>query len=112
MGLKEQLRRVEKAAQGHLESFPLQGGGRYAYDPTEAGISMFLYTCALIRSPYHPDWPEPEEPEILGAIRNAKDPDEVLARFESGDMSRAFVDPRLLVYGPAPEPEEIEDLSD
>jgi hypothetical protein len=117
IGLKEQLRRVEKAAQGQLESFRTRDGRTYVYDPQEVGIAMFMYTCALIRDPYQPDEPEPEEPAFLEAIRNAVNPDEVIRRFEGPDPSRQFVDVRLLVYGaeegtPHPVAGEIEDLSD
>lgn len=99
MGLKEQLRRVEKTAQGQLESFRTQDGRTYVYDPQEVGIQMFLYTCDLIRSSYDPDQP-PVEPPFLEAVRNAAHPDEVISRFEGGDPSKKFVDVRLLVYGP------------
>jgi hypothetical protein len=99
MGLRQALRRLEKSAEGHLESFKTKDGRTYVYGAQEVGIELFLYTCALIRSSYDPDQP-PEEPPFLEAVRNAADPDEVISRFEGGDRSKKFVDVRLLVYGP------------
>jgi hypothetical protein len=95
-----ELRRLEQSARDHLDSFLLQDGERYYYDPQEVGISLFIYACDLIREPYQPDEPEPEEPPILETIRNARDPDEVIRRFEGPDPSKQFVDVRLMVYGP------------
>ncbi len=33
MGLKRWMRRIERAAQGEVESFELRDGSRYYYDP-------------------------------------------------------------------------------
>jgi hypothetical protein len=63
----------------------------FYYDPTEAGIQLFLFTCDGIRAP-HTDDPPPEEPEFMEALRQAKDPAAVLARFRSGDGSGSFTD--------------------
>jgi hypothetical protein len=98
--LRHPPRRVERAAHGQLESFRTKDGRTYVYSVQDAGISLFIYACDLIREPYQPDEPEPEEPPILEAIRNARDPDEVFRRFEGPDPSKQFVDVRLMVYGP------------
>jgi hypothetical protein len=112
------IRRVENQARGFLESFELRNGERYYYSPTEAGISLFLFTCDGIRAPYTDD-PPPEEPEFIEALRQAEDPAGVLARFRSGDGSGSFTDldgilarvraPREAPQEPA---EPVEDLSE
>jgi hypothetical protein len=99
MGLREGLRRVERAAQGQLEGFRTKDGRLFVYDPQQVGMAMFLYACELIRDPYNEDAPEPEEPACLEEIRNAADPEEVVRRFEGPDPSKQFVDVRAMVFG-------------
>jgi hypothetical protein len=109
------IRRVENLMRDYLQSFVMRGGERYYYDPEEQGIALFIYACDLIREPYQPDEPEPEEPPLLEAIRNAKDPDEVVRRFEGPDPSKQFVDVRLMVYPPDEDespPDPVPDLSE
>jgi len=98
MGLRQAIRRAEKAAEGQVESFRTRDGRRYVYDPEEVGKQLFVYACATIRDPYT-DEPPPEEPEFLEAVRNAVDPDEVIGRFASGNPSKAFVNIPAMVYG-------------
>lgn len=98
MGLRTALRRAEKAAEGQLETFIMTDGRMYAFDPQEAGAALFVHACASLRAPYV-DGPPPEEPEILAAIRRARDPDAVIARLSPADPSKAFVNLPAMVYG-------------
>ena len=43
MGIRDRLRRLQRAAQGQLEYIELEDGGRYWYDPKEAGTEIFMH---------------------------------------------------------------------
>jgi hypothetical protein len=43
MGLRDKLRRLERATEGTLRSFELEDGSRFWFDPTSA--EMFLHAC-------------------------------------------------------------------
>jgi hypothetical protein len=112
--LRSGIRRAEKAAEGHVESFRTRVGRRYIYNPSEVGIELFLFACATIRDPYTDD-PPPEEPAFLEAVRNAVDPEGVIMRFSSGgSFDRSFVNLPAMVYGPTEDllQEDVPDLSD
>jgi len=97
--LRGALRRAEKAAQGYVEWFRTKDGRRYVYSPGEVGKELFIYACDLIRDPYLPDEPPPEEPAFLEAVRGAVDPDEVISRFSSGNPEKSFINLPAMVYG-------------
>jgi hypothetical protein len=67
--VKDKLRRLERAARGHLVSFELEDGSRFYYDP--ASPEMFLHICDCLRNHDKPERPEP--PELVKAIARAKD---------------------------------------
>ena len=55
MGLRDKLRRLQKAAEGELETIELRDGTRFHYDPIETARVLFLhsYDCHLGNP-----WPE------------------------------------------------------
>ncbi len=70
MGLKDQLRRLKQGARGNLESFILEDGSRYYFNPTSAEI--FLHSMACLRAQGECE-PFPEPPETVKAIARARD---------------------------------------
>src|SRR5215211_803831 len=86
MGLRDKLRRLQKAAEGELESFELLDGSRFYYDTIETAKELFLhsYDCQLGRP-----WPAKLVPQIYLAVCEAKDPAAVLERLMPSDK---FVD--------------------
>jgi|SRR5215212_1973672 len=82
------IRRLERDARGHLESFELLDGSTLYYDPLETYAELYLhaYDCLLGDADR---WPEP--PPIYQKICEAKDPATVLERFKPEDPERAFV---------------------
>jgi hypothetical protein len=69
MGLKSWMRRIERAAQGEVESFELLDGSRYYYDPTSWDLFMHWIECG--RAGNARNWPEP--PEVVRKLTEAKD---------------------------------------
>ena len=100
MALRSWLRRVEKRA-GH-SSFVLGDGTIHRYDFDQACGEMFTYCVQLWTAE---EDTEPPEPQILTAIRRARDPVAVLSRFGADDPERGFVDPLVLLED-APESQE------
>jgi hypothetical protein len=87
--MRSWIRRLERAASEGLESFILEDGSRYYYDPIETYKEMFLHACDVQLGDAE-KWPEP--PEIYRRMCGAKDPGAVLERFKPEDPQRAFVD--------------------
>jgi len=89
MGLRDKLRRLQKAAEGELESFELLDGSRYYYDTIETARELFLhsYDCHL-GSP----WPAKLVPEIYLAVCEARDPAAVLERLAPSDKRAWFME--------------------
>ena len=71
MGLRDELNRLRASLRGELESFDLEGGGKYWYDPQAVGAELFLHGCACLRAGAPENRPEP--PEIVRALAKAKD---------------------------------------
>jgi|SRR5215208_4362384 len=89
MTLKGHLKKIERALRGTLDSFVLEDGTRYYFDPIETYKEMFLHAYDLQLGDAE-KWPEP--PEVYRKIAEAKDPATVLERFRPEDPRRAFVD--------------------
>jgi len=87
------LRRLERRVGSN--SILLKDGSRYHYDFDEAAGDLFVY--CIRRWSAEEDEQPPEEPEILQAIRNARDPKAAMARFRADDPERGFVDPLVLL---------------
>ena len=69
MGLRDNLRRLERGACEDLASFILEDGSRYYYNP-ESG-ECFLHGCGCIRAGYEGE-PFPEPPQTIKALRRAR----------------------------------------
>jgi len=106
------IRRLQSGLRGNLESFELQDGSRYYYDPMEAHEQLFLCALGLQLGQVR------ELPEILEKLCRAKDPAAVLERLEPespgafvnvGEMydRDALVSERRLVPNVAEEPEDL-----
>jgi hypothetical protein len=92
--VRSKLRRLEKAAQGSLESFELLDGSRYYFDPTS--FELFLHWCDCLRAGSAHNWPEP--PEIMRKLCEAKDVAEALERVRVGGLMSGIVyDPEILI---------------
>ena len=68
MGLRDRLKRAERAARGTLASFELRDGSRYFYNPASPELFLHWYECGKAGSAYN--WPEP--PEVLRKLTEAK----------------------------------------
>src|SRR5215211_3964063 len=83
------IRRLERDARGHLESFELLDGSIYYYDRMETYKELFLHAYDVQLGDAD-KWPEP--PEVYRKMCEAKDPAAVLERLKPEDPGRAFVD--------------------
>src|SRR5215208_1298158 len=86
--MRSWIRRLERDARGHLESFELLDGSTYYYDRLETYKELFLHAYDVLLGDAH-KWPEP--PEILSKMCEARDVAAVLKRFRPEDPERAFV---------------------
>jgi hypothetical protein len=87
MGLRGWIKRLERDANEHLESFELLDGSTYYYDRLETYKELFLHACDLQLG--RGEWPEP--PEVYRKICEARDPATVLERFKPENPQSAFV---------------------
>ncbi len=67
--MRSKLRRLERAARGHLASFELEDGSRFYYHRGTG--ELFLHICECLRNHDKPERPEP--PELVKALARAKD---------------------------------------
>jgi hypothetical protein len=72
VGFKDKLQRLQRAAQGHLESIELEDGTRYWYDPAAVRTEVFRHATKSLQADYKGE-KRPEAPQILKAISQAKD---------------------------------------
>jgi hypothetical protein len=86
--MRSWIRRLERDARGHLESFELLDGSTYYYDRLETYKELFLHAYDVQLGDAH-KWPEP--PEIYRKMCEATDVAAVLKRFQPEDPKRAFV---------------------
>ena len=87
MGLRGWLKRLERGAGEHLESFELLDGTVYYYDRLETYKEQFLHACDLQLG--RGEWPEP--PEVYRKMCEARCPAAVLERLKPEFPERAFV---------------------
>ncbi len=71
MGFRDKMRRFEQAARDHLESFELEDGSRYWYDPVSPDRFLHTMNCLLAQGDGETTFPEP--PETVRAITRARD---------------------------------------
>ena len=72
MGLRSKLDKLQKAMRGNLESFELQDGSRYFYEPGAVGMEVFKHGSDCLRADYRSE-ARPEPPEMLQAVARARD---------------------------------------
>jgi len=83
------IRRLERDARGHLESFELLDGSTFYYDPLETYAELYLHAYDSLLGDAD-RWPEP--PPIYRKMCEARHPAAVLERFRPENPERAFVD--------------------
>src|SRR5215218_7297282 len=86
--MRSWIRRLERDARGHLESFVLLDGSTYYYDRLETYKELFLHAYDVQLGDAD-KWPKP--PEVYRKMCQARDLSEVLERFRPEDPERAFV---------------------
>jgi hypothetical protein len=91
--MRSWIRRLERDARGHLESFELLDGSTYYYDRLETDKELFLYAYD-VEVGNAQKWSEP--PEVYRKMCEARDPAAVLERFKPENAQSAFVDPAAL----------------
>jgi hypothetical protein len=92
--MRSWIRRLERDARGHLESFELLDGSTYYYyDRMETYKVLFLHAYDVQLGDAD-KWAEP--PEVYRRMCEAKDPAAVLERFKPENPQSAFVDPAAL----------------
>jgi hypothetical protein len=121
MTLKGHLKRIERGLRGTLESFVLEDGSRFYYDPTSA--ERFLHSMDCLRAQGGGETTFPEPPETVKAIARARDRGAALNQlYPSGSfgvfpydvnalLERGELVPRSLVAG-RELGEVLEDLSE
>src|SRR5215204_910494 len=77
--MRSWIRRLERDARGHLESFELLDGSTYYYDGLETYKELFLHAYDVHIGDAH-KWPEP--PEVYRKMCEARDVAAVLKRFK------------------------------
>jgi hypothetical protein len=93
MPLKARLRSLRRRTAPVLDSFELEDGGRFYFNPT--GAELFLHAGECARAKYRGD-PLPEAPPILRAIAAAKDRRRALEKAGS-DFALGFYDKEALL---------------
>src|SRR5215213_9127984 len=91
--MRSWIRRLERDARGHLESFELLDGSTYYYDGLETYKELFLHAYDVQLGDAD-KWPEP--PEVYRKMCEARDPAEVLERLKPENPQSAFVNPAEL----------------
>jgi hypothetical protein len=109
--LRDALKHLRREMRGNLESFELENGSRYYYDPMEVFMAAFLHGMNCLGAVE--DWPDP--PEVYVKMCEARDPAAVLERLTSAEAvmfpydREALISERRLVPGPH---EPAQDLSE
>jgi hypothetical protein len=69
MGLKDQLRGLKRDLRENLDSFPLEDGTRYYFDPGSPDVFLHAVGCLSAQGD---GLPFPEPPETLKAVARAR----------------------------------------
>jgi hypothetical protein len=94
MELRQWVKRLERDASEHLESFELLDGSTYYYDRMETYKELFMHAYDVQLGDAD-KWPEP--PEVYRKMCEARNPQAVLERLMPEDPQGAFVDPTAIV---------------
>jgi hypothetical protein len=93
VGPRDKLKRLERAARGHLKSFELLDGSRYFFDPSSP--ELFLHWTECIKADRAHDWPEP--PEVVRKACEAKDVEWVTEQLIGKGWNCLVYDPEVLI---------------
>ncbi len=93
--MRSKLRRLERAARGHLASFELLDGSCYYFDRTSG--ELFLHWCECLRADSAHHWPEPPGP--YKKLTEAKYPERALDEIHGSEDSLGTFpyDPEVLI---------------
>src|SRR5918997_4651733 len=98
MGVKDRLRRLQKAARGKLDHIELADGSRYWFDRQEVFWVTFRFFTASMRA----DWkrePRPDPPAVLRAVADARNREQALSRVMGGSSFLALDEEALVERG-------------
>src|SRR5918997_7174826 len=108
MALRDQLRSLKREMRGSLDSFVLEDGSRFYFDP--AGAELFLHMIDCLHAQGDGE-PFPEPPEVVRAIARAKNREVAYEQVRGGASFDLFpyelepliecgeIVPRSLVHG-------------
>jgi hypothetical protein len=95
LGFRDKLRRFEQAAREHLESFVLEDGSRFYYDPVSPEVFLHSMECLEAQGEGKTTFPEP--PPVVKAIARAKNRDAAIEKVFDGTFSVVPYDTEALV---------------
>ena len=93
--MRSKLRRLEAAALGKLDSFILEDGSRFYFDPADATVFLHSMDCLRAQGKGKPTFPEP--PPKVKAIARARDRAAALKQVYSGDFTVMPYDTEALI---------------
>jgi hypothetical protein len=120
MALRDSLRRLKRELRGNLDSFVLEDGSRFYYDPMGTELVLHIFDCLHAQADGEP-FPEP--PEVVKAIARAKHREAALHQVAGGGdllfpyevealIEHGRIVPRSLVHGRELGDGPIPDLSE
>jgi hypothetical protein len=121
MGLRDQLRRLRHEMRGNMDSFLLEDGSRYYFDPMGTELIEHIFDCCHCQAE---GVPFPEPPELIRAVAQARDRRGALHQVAGGGalglfpylveplIERGEIVPRSLVEGRELGDGPIPDLSE
>ena len=95
MGLKDKMRRLEDVLSDQLESFELEDGSRFYFDPTSG--ERFLHSMSCLRTQGEGKTTFPEPPPVVKAIVRARDRAAAFEKVYSGDFTVTPYDTEVLI---------------
>jgi hypothetical protein len=93
MGVRDKLKRLERTAEGELESFELLDGSRYYYDRASPELFMHWVACGGAGSAHN--WPEP--PEVVRKLCEAKDVERAVEQVRGEGWNCLVYDEEILI---------------
>ena len=98
MRLRDKMRRLERDARGNLDSFELEDGSRFYFDPASFEVFLHNSECLEAQSAGKTTFPEP--PPVVKAIARARDRTAALKKvFEGGYMVMPYDTEALVERG-------------
>ena len=95
VGLKDKMRRLEDVLSDQLESFELEDGSRFYFDPTSG--ERFLHSMSCLRTQGEGKTTFPEPPPVVKAIARAKDRAAAFEKVYSGNFTVMSYDTEALI---------------